>query len=195
MKKALIVLAALVGIGLLFSIITTMSVIGTLNREADLHVLIDNKQKDNENEFDNMWKKIAKTAQVPDAYKNSLKEIIIGNAQARALGNGGNNGALATWIQEAVPNVNSLGDTYNNLMNIITSSQDAFTFRQKELLGLNTTHNQMFKHVVEGFVLRTFGREETKVVIVTSTKTENVFKAGKDDDTSVFPTTQPAEKK
>jgi hypothetical protein len=195
MKKIAIVLAALVGVGLLFSIISAVYVIGTLNREADLHVVIDNKQKDNENEFDNMWKKIAKTAQVPDAYKNSLKDIIIGNAQARALGNGGNNGALATWIQEAVPNVDKLGDTYVNLMNIITSSQDAFTFRQKELLGLNTTHNQMFKHVVEGALLRGFGRKETEVVIITSTKTEKVFKAGKDDDVSVFPTTQPVEKK
>lgn len=185
-SKILIIISAVVGIAILLSIIVTVSVIGTLNREADLHVLIDNKQKDNENEFDNMWKKIAKTAQVPEAYKNSLKDIVVGNAQARALGGGGKSGALATWIQESVPNVDKLGDTYVNLMNIITSSQDAFTFRQKELLGLNTTHNQMFRHVVEGAILRTAGRKETEVQIVTSTKTEQTFKTGKDDDVNVF---------
>jgi len=139
-----------------------------------------------------MWKKIAQTAQVPEAQKNALKEIIIGNAQARAQGQGGNGGALATWIHEAVPNVDGISQTYQTLMNIIVSSQDGFTFRQKELLALNTAHNQPFRHVIAGTVLKMFGRTETTVVIVTSTKTENAFKSGKNDDIQVFPTAQPS---
>jgi len=192
MKKGLIITGAILAVGALFLIIVAISTMGVLNTEADRRVLIENKQKDNENEFDNMWKKIAQTAQVPEAQKNALKEIIIGNAQARAQGQGGNGGALATWIHEAVPNVDGISQTYQTLMNIIVSSQDGFTFRQKELLALNTAHNQPFRHVIAGTVLKMFGRTETTVVIVTSTKTENAFKSGKNDDIQVFPTAQPS---
>jgi translation initiation factor 6 (eIF-6) len=83
-------LAVLLGVGVLFALIMTTSVVGTLNSEVDLRVLLNNKQKDNENEFDNKWKKINMVVQVPEAQKAALKDIIIGNAQARAMGNGAN---------------------------------------------------------------------------------------------------------
>jgi len=158
-------------------------VIGVLNRETALRVTIEQKQKDNTSQFDNMWKKIAQVAQVTDAQKNALMEIFNGYAKART--GEGKSGSLATWIHESCPNVDTT--TFNNLQNIITGSRDAFTMRQTELLDLNREHQKLIRTIPASFVCSIFGRRSIDIVIVTSSKTEESFKTGKDDDVSVFP--------
>ena len=101
-------------------------IVSTLNQETDLRTSIVAKQRDNQSELDNTIKKIGQSAQVTTAQKEALKEIIVWNAQARK----GGGGSLATFVTEAVPNVDT--STFNNLMNIITASRDGWTMRQKE---------------------------------------------------------------
>src|SRR5579864_7402620 len=140
MKKTLIVIGILFGVVALAALLIGGSFVSTLNREGSLKVTIENKQTDNKNEMDNMWKTISQVAQVTDAQKNALMDIFNGYASARTGQNKG--GSLANWIKEAVPNVDT--STFNNLQNIITSKRDGFVQRQKELLDLNREHNTMF---------------------------------------------------
>jgi hypothetical protein len=79
--------------------------ISVSNKETKLRNLITAKQTDNTSEYDNLWKKLSQAAQVTDAQKEALREIIIGYADARKSGMG----SLATSVKEAVPNV----DSYN----------------------------------------------------------------------------------
>ncbi len=157
-------------------------VIGTLNTEQRLRNLIVAKQKDNTSEFDNMWKKISSVAQVTMEQKNALKEIFTSYAQARTGANKG--GSLANWIKEAIPNVDT--STFNNLQNIIVSSRDAWTMRQKEILDMNRVHDDIVTTIPSSFICSIFGRGKIEVTIVTSTRTEEAFRTGKDDDTKVF---------
>lgn len=156
-------------------------IISIRNDDAKLRNLIAAKQKDNESEFDNMWKKIKSVAQVTEAQKDALKEIFVEHAKARG---GVGNTKIMTWLKESVPNVDL--STYNNLQNIIVGSRDAWTQRQKELLDIKREHDNLIDVWPSGLVLGMMGREKVDITIVTSTRTTEVFKSGKDDDVDVF---------
>ncbi len=173
----------IIGAGVLGAVlIVVFALIGKLNIENTLRQTIVAKQRDNQSEYDNMWKKISQVAQVTTAQKEALKEIIMGYAQART--GTGDKGAIMSWIQESVPNVDTT--TFNNLQNIIVSSRDGFTMRQKELLDLSREHNTMLGQIPWGSILRAMGRNAIEITIVTSSRTEESFESGKDDDVSVF---------
>jgi hypothetical protein len=171
--------------GGLFVVGLLVSAVGTMDTEARLRTAIEAKQKDNTSEFDNMYKKINQVAQVSEKQMNSLKDIFVSHAQGRA-GENGQGGAMMNWIKESIPNVDV--KTFENLQNIITSSRDSWTMRQKELVDLDRERRQMFRTVYSGMVLSLVGRRENDVTItvVTSSRTEKSFETGKDNDTNVF---------
>ena len=173
----LVVVVAVVGI---FVVVYTVN---TLNSETRLRNAIVAKQVDNTSEFDNMWKKVTQAAQVTDAQKNALMDIFKGYAESRSAGKQG--GSLANWIHEAVPNVDT--STFNNLQNLIAASRDRWTMQQKELIDLNREHENVLTVIPSSIVCSMFGRAKIDITVVTSAKTEEAFRAGKDDDTAVFP--------
>jgi beta-lactam-binding protein with PASTA domain len=180
MNKTLIAVLGLAGtfaVGLLLIVFMWMNY---SNSEVRLRNAIVAKQKDNQNEMDAMWKNISQTAQVADKDRQSLMQIFNGYAQARS--GEGDNQAIFKWIKESVPNVDT--KTFQNLQNIIVSQRDGFKFRQKELLDLNREHD----NIIDTYPSHLFvgGRGKIDVVIVTSTRTDNAFKTGKDDDTKLF---------
>jgi len=188
MSKGLIITLGIVGIFVLILFVLGGSVIGTFNREVSLRTTIEQKQVDNRSEFDNFWKKISQVAQVTDAQKNAIKEILVGYADARSQGRDGN-GSFINALHEAIPNLDLT--TFNNLQNIIVGSRDGFTMRQKELLDLKREHDKLLRTFPSNIILGMFGRKPIDVMIVTSTKTEKTFETGKDDDVNVFPVAKP----
>jgi len=188
MSKGAIIGLGILGIVVLILFVLGGQIIGTFNQEASLRTTIEQKQKDNTSEFDNMWKKISQVAQVTEGQKEALKEILVGYADARSQGRDGN-GSFINALHEAIPNVDTT--TFNNLQNIIVGSRDSFTMRQKELLDLKREHDKMLRTFPSNVILGMFGRRPIDVTIVTSSRTEETFKTGKDDDTDVFKTKTP----
>jgi len=181
--KALVAVGIAVGSILILALVLLFWGIGISNQEVTLRTTIEQKQKDNTSEYDNMWKKISQVAQVTDAQKNALKEIFEGYAKART-GEGNDSGMIMKWIKESVPNVDT--STFNNLQNIIVSSRDGFTFRQKELLDLKREHDLILRKFPSSLVLSMLGRKPIDVTIVTSSRTAAAFETGRDDDVTVF---------
>ena len=103
--------------------------IGAYNGATDFKVTIEAKIKDNKNEFNNMKTKILQVAQVSTEQMESLNRIFNSYAQARS-GKGNDDKLIMKWISESIPNVDT--STFKNLQNIIVSSRDAWTMRQKE---------------------------------------------------------------
>ena len=163
---------------LVFGIIVTVTVISTSNEEIRLRNTITQKQVDNTSEFDNMWKKISQVGQVAKADRESLMKLFNSYAQSRSSGS---ENQLMTWVHEAVPNVDS--STYKNLMNVITGSRDSWTMRQKEILQLKVLHDNLRMQWPGSWIVG--DRPEIIVVIVTSDKTDDAFKSGKDNDTNL----------
>jgi len=174
MKNTFIAIGVmLVALALLFALVGVAS----SNKEIRLRNAITAKQRDNQSELDNVQKKIKQSVQVTDIQVVALKEIIIGNAQARK----GGSGSLATMVQEAVPNVDTR--TFENLQNIIAGSRDAFTTRQKELLDLKREHDNCIDVWPSSMFCGSRGKIE--VTIVTSSRVKENFSTGEDNDTNL----------
>jgi hypothetical protein len=181
-KAQLGVIAALVFVMVALGVYFCMS-IGYKNREVALRNLVKAKQEDNKNVFDNTWKQISQVAEVTDAQRDALKDIIVGYAKARD----GGGGSLAKAIHEAVPNVDT--STFNNLQNIIVAARNKFERTQTELLDYNREHDVLLESPVSGWFLS--GCQHIDVTIVTSSRTQNAYFTGKDDDVSVFKRSKP----
>jgi len=181
MKTGSIVAIGGVVVVVVFTLILAMWAIGTSNREIELRTLIEQKQRDNTSEYDNMWKKISQVAQVTQAQKDALKDIFVSYAQARQTGG---DDQIMTWIKESCPNVDV--GTFSKLQDIIVSSRDTFTFRQKELLDYKREHDLVLRRFPSCVLMNLFGRRPIDVTIVTSSKSEKAFETGKDDDVKLF---------
>ncbi len=171
MKTSTIVSLALSG---LLAVVFGVGYITCSNYEIRLRNAINAKQRDNQSELDNVQKKIAQTVQVTDLQMTALKDIIVGNAEARK----GGSGSLATMVTEAVPNVDV--SVYKQLQNIIAGSRDAFTMRQKELLDLKREHDNARTVAPSSWFVG--GRPEIEVTIVTSGRVKENFRTGEDND-------------
>jgi hypothetical protein len=182
MKKALIIGAvALVAIGGLIVLMLGVGAASFYNKEVGLRNNITAKQSDNHNQMDAMWKIIDQNAQVAQEDRNSLTKLFNDYAAGRS-----NDKAVFNWVKEAVPNVAVNSDNFKVLMNTITSQRDGFKFRQTELLDLGRAHDDLIMKFPNNIYAHIFGCKHIDLVIVTSDKTEDAFKTGKDNDTKLF---------
>lgn len=185
MSKALLVIAGLFGIGALLGVILLVMGVSFHNKDAVQRNLVTTKQTDNTSEMDAMWKIIEQNAQVTTEQKQALVEIFNGYADARTPQDGGK---LMLWVKEAIPNAEPTSKAYIQLMNTITAQREGFKFRQKELLDLNRERNTTLDKFPGSLLAMVCPGDHKKinVVIVTSTRTQDAFKTGKDDDVDLF---------
>lgn len=183
MNKTVLALIGIVGAMFLFVLIVFMMGVSFHNKEVRLRNTIVNKQTDNKNEMDAMWKIIDQNAQVTEMQKSALMDIFKSYAEGRTPKGGA--GALMLWVKESVPNLKPMSKVYMVLMNTVTSQRDGFKFRQKELLDLKREHDNLIDVFPGSVFAGLLGRHKIDVVIVTSSRTENAFKTGKDDDTTL----------
>lgn len=176
--STILILIVLFSVGAVGALTIGAYGVSTYNAASKLHNLYDAKLVDNSSEFDNMWKKIAQTAQIPEAKKNALKEIFESQAAARTGKGGG--GELMKWVQESIPNPDL--SEYKTVLNIIVSSRDSWTFRQKELVDIARQYNEMLSTFPSNVFLGFFGMQKINPKVITSSRTENAFSSGKDDD-------------
>lgn len=166
----------------LIGIVVLVSGVGIYNTQASLQNTYEMKVKDNQSEFDNMWKKIQQVVQIPEAKKEAFRDVFVSYAEARTSEG---QGKLMSWIQESVPNLDL--STYDNAMNIIVASRDGWTMRQKELVDMARVYNQNLVVFPKNVFLSMTGFKKIDPKIVTSTRTDEAFATGKDDDVNLFP--------
>lgn len=141
-------------------------------------------------EFDNMFKKIAQIAQIPDhalqGAKEAFKEIYTPLIEGRYKD--GRNDGLMRWIQESNPQFDTKDyySLYQGLANTIEASRDKLTNKGNEWVTVVQDYNTYIRTVPNSWFLSNskFPREEAK--IITSSKTEEAVKTGKDDDIDLF---------
>jgi hypothetical protein len=177
MKKTMPILAVIATTTIALGVILVITCISYSNQEVRLRNQITAKQRDNTSELDNVQKKISQFVQVTDLQMAAIKDIIVGNATARK----GGSGNLATFVTEAVPNIDT--STFNNLQNVIAGSRDAWTMRQKELLDLKREHDNLIDVFPSSLIVGSRGKIE--VVIVTSAAVKENFLTGEDNNTKL----------
>ena len=151
--------------------------VSVYNTHIDLKNQIEAKQKANEAIFDNTWKKINQTVQVSDKYKDGLKEVLLAYTSGRSKGD---SQLLMDWTKEAVPTFDS--SIYKQINNVITSSRDDFTKNQEILIDLSRQHQQFIQKFPNNVFCAILGIKEIEIKVVTSSKTEEAFNTGKEDN-------------
>jgi hypothetical protein len=174
------------GVGLVLLVIIVLGMyVSYNNKEVALRNQATAVQRDLHSQLDLVTKKISQTAQVTKLQMDSIKEIIIGNSQAR----GKSNGSLATLVHEAVPDIAPTTPAFTNLQNIIAGARDSYASKQTLLLDIKREHDNIIDKIPSGWFVG--GRPKLEVQIVTSSRVEEAFRTGVDDDDSVFKSDKP----
>ena len=170
---------AVVAIGF-FLIVLVAAVVTSFsyrNSELELRNRVLAKQQECEVIFDQVWKTISQQAQITQEYKSGFREIFLGMTDARY-----DTQVMAKFVGEANPNFDP--KLYERLMNTVEEQRAIFAREQKALISLAREHNTMLERFPGSLFLS--GRSPVEITLVTSTRTENTFKSGKDDDVEVF---------
>jgi hypothetical protein len=132
--------------------------------------------------FDRTWKVVQQQAQVTSQYKDDFREVYA-DIMERSDGTEGSNRLLA-FIQRVNPQFDS--SLYGQLMSSIEANRRDFEREQKMLIDIDREHDQMFDVFPSNIILGMFNREKTDIQVVTSTKTQETFENGVEDDVSLF---------
>ena len=151
--------------------------VSVYNTHIDLSTKIEAKQKDNEANFDLMWKKISQVVQVSDKYKDGLKEVLNAYVEGRKKDS---DQLLMDWTKEAVPQFDS--SIYKQINNVIVGSRDDFYNNQKILIDLSRQHNNFIRRFPNNVFCGFMNIKPIEIKVVTSSKTDKVFETGKEED-------------
>lgn len=171
-----VVVACLVILGL----VAGMVYVGVSNHEVSVRLQTKAKQKDLENVFDKTWKTISQRAQISEKYKADFKDIYVAIMDGRYGDDG--MGGLVQFMHEANPQLDS--SIYTGLASAVEANRAELENCQTSLIDLQREHKNILM-TFPGSLLLT-GRQPVEIQIVTSTKTDEVFQTGKDNEIDLF---------
>ena len=133
--------------------------------------------------YDKMWKVLQQQAGVAEEYKNSFKEVYSNIITGRYADKPQ---LLMQWVQEKNPQFDP--SMFQSLMRQISIEREGFLQEQNKLIELNQQHLLFINPVNQptSWFLNATQQTPVGIMIVTSTKTEEVMKTGKDDDVQLF---------
>ena len=168
-----------------FSILACVLIVGGLyvsatNTEVGLRNAFMAKQKANESSFDKMWKTLQQQTGVADHERESFKQTY-SQIMQDTKGVAGN-GQLASFFTQAKIDVSP--GLFEKLMNSIEAQRAMFHQDQEQLLKIKQEHDNVRQKFPSSLFVGYRPALEAK--IVTSTRTDQTFASGKDDDVNLY---------
>ena len=178
-KYSIIALVAIVFVGI-FS-----SVISTSNEEVDLRNRFKQKMDERTAFYDKMWKTISQKSQIAikndSSFTNNINIIMAGRKDAQ--------GVFMKWVQESNPNANyeAVSALYADLSRAVEGQRDGFFMEEKMIQSIVLEHDNIMTKFPSGWILSSFmGRTRLVYKPITSDRTDEVIKTGKDNNVQVF---------
>lgn len=176
-KIVALVSAAITGVMLIIVFFMNISI---ENTEIDLRGRTVAQNKKCEAYFDKMWKVLKQKAGVTDQYKEAFKDIYPKLIEGRYSQG---DGSLMKWIQESNPDFdNSL---YKSLMRSIEVERTGFFNEQATLIDMQREHSVYLQKAPNRWFLDD-NLKEVDIKVITSSKTDEVYRTGKEDDIELF---------
>ena len=174
--KKLVIIASVFTV-VIFSLIGYGLSISTTNREVDLRTSIESQQKKCKSYFDEMWKIISQDAEVANQYKEAFMGMIPQLVDGRK-----GSGEMFKFITESNPEFKI--ELYDKVMQAIEIQRTGFLTQQNILVDLNREHTALLHKIPSKWFLG--GIKEIEIIQITSSKTEEVFQTGKEDNIDLF---------
>jgi hypothetical protein len=175
-KKIVALVSSIVGV-LAIIILFSMN-ISIENKEIDLRETTVAQNKRCEAYFDNVWKILKQKAGVTEQYKDTYEKVAVSIMEGRKSG-----GEMMRWIQERNPkfDVSLLKD----LMKSIEIERTGFFNEQSILIDMQREHKVYLQKAPNRWFLAD-GLKPVEIKVITSSKTDEVYRTGKEDDIDLF---------
>lgn len=184
MSKGSIIGLSILGILIFFVVTFAGSLIGINNTCVQQEQTVIAQYNQNKNNYDNYFKKLKETAQVPDMYVDSFKKVYDGIMVGR-YGAGGSKAAFQ-WIKENNPNLDS--SMYRQIQEVIEAGRNSFEANQKTLLDKKQVYQTLLGQFPDGYFAKMMGWPKIdleKYGIVTSEATEVIFETKRSEPISL----------
>lgn len=169
------VLAGVFGILILLGVVLGSGYVGFTNGANQFENQIKAQYDNNRNIYDNGWKKVRETAQVPDMYADKVKEVFTAAIQGRYGTEGAKNTFLA--IREVNPNIDA--SLYRQIQQTVEEFHNEFAQNQTRLVAIRQEYQNYITATTSGRFYNTMAGypriDLSKYDIVTSEKTEHDF--------------------
>lgn len=154
------------------------------NREVDLRTTFEMQMKNRTALFDKMWKVISQKAQITKAYDSSFIRIV--NAAMDPRKDGAN--IMMKWVTESNPTLQAgtVQELYKDLGRTIEAERNGFFEREETLSSIQQQHSKFLRSFPNNFLNFFMGRKELEYKPITSDRTDEVIRTGKDNDVKVF---------
>lgn len=182
MNKLMIVAAGIFGAMALLGLMLIFGYIDFTNTANRFENGIKAQYSENQNVYDNGWKKVTEVAQVPQAQVAALKDVYMGAIS----GTFGANGSQALLQAFQVHQINIDQQTYVRIQTVIEEFRNAFQQRQSEMVSRTQAYENFLTATTSGRFYNMLGNYphidmEKYTKLVTSQKTEDVFKSKQDE--------------
>lgn len=148
-------MSGLVVLGLVatLALIGVVSYISAANYGNRAEKQLDAVWTDNQNVLAQYTLKVQEAAQIPEMYKNDLKEVVTAALQGR-YGPDGSKGVFQ-WLKEA--NIPFDNKVYTKMMQIIEAGRNDFQKEQTRMIDVKRSYETELGYVWRGFWLRMAG--------------------------------------
>ena len=184
MSKKLIITLSIAGFFLIFGISLFSSAISFSNKEVDLRNRFKQKMDERTAFYDKMWKTLSQKSQI--AVKNDSS--FVRNVDAIMAGRKDAQNLVMKWVQESNPNANfdQVSALYQDLSRAVEGQRDGFFMQEKMIMGVVLEHSNLIDKFPGSFWNIFYGRTHLEYKPITSDRTDEVIRTGKDNDVKMF---------
>jgi hypothetical protein len=174
------VVVVLGAVGIL-GMVTLFNVISIKNQDVELTNKFDAQIDVNKVIYDEVTKVIFGMAQVAQTERASFGEIYSNLIGQRASGT---ENAMMAWVKEQNPQMSN--ELYAKVSTAIETQRAKFTRAQTKLISYKQEHDNLRERFPSSIVMGWIGAEELEIKLVLSTRVEEAFETGVDDNADPF---------
>ena len=173
----------LIGLGIIFIVVLFSNFVSFSNTEIDLRNTFDQKIEERTSFYDKMYKVIAQKSQIAvkndESFRQNINIIMEGRKDAPQV--------FMKWITESNPNANysEVSALYKDLSRSVEAQREGFFNEEKVIQDVVKQHKNHIQKFPNSFYNIFMGRQALVYKPITSTRTDEVMKTGKDDNVSL----------
>jgi hypothetical protein len=171
-------------VGGIVALVLVFGIIGFNNNEVDLRNQFTQKGTERTAFYDKMWKTISQKSQIAlrndSSFRQNVELIMSGRRDAEGL--------FMKWVTESNPNANfqEVSALYKDLSRSVEAEREGFFQQEKVLQDIKLQHDNLLSKFPTSFYGWLLGKKRLDYKPITSDRTDEVIKTGKDNDVNVF---------